>query len=42
MYKLYAGGKFVKAFAQRDDALSHAVLNDLVTQEFEILDESDG
>jgi hypothetical protein len=41
MYKLYAGGRFVQAFVTRDDALTHAIENDLVTQEFEILDASD-
>ena len=41
MYKLYAGGDFVQAFKSREDALIHAIENDLVNQEFEILDGSD-
>lgn len=41
MYELHAGGKFVQAFDTRDGALMHAVENDLMTQEFEILDASD-
>ena len=41
MYKLYAGGAFVQGFKSRDDALIHAIENDLVNQEFEILDGSD-
>jgi hypothetical protein len=41
MYKLHVNGRFVQAFNSRDDALTFVVDNNLISQEFEILDKSD-